>query len=77
MLKNLLAKLAKGSLVQQILIGLVLGVALAVIAPSAAKATEILGAFFVGGLKAVAPILVLVLVTNAIEIGRASCRERV
>ena len=66
MLKNLLAKLAKGSLVQQILIGLVLGVALAVIAPSAAKATEILGAFFVGGLKAVAPILVLVLVTNAI-----------
>lgn len=66
MFKELLARMAKGSLVQQILIGLVLGIALAVVAPSMAKATEILGAFFVGGLKAVAPVLVLVLVTNAI-----------
>lgn len=66
MFKEVLARLAKGSLVQQIFIGLVLGIALAVVAPSVAKGTEILGAFFVGGLKAVAPVLVLVLVTNAI-----------
>ena len=66
MFKEVLARLAKGSLVQQIFIGLVLGIALAVVAPGVAKGTEILGAFFVGGLKAVAPVLVLVLVTNAI-----------
>ena len=66
MFKEVLARPAKGSLVQQIFIGLVLGIALAVVAPSVAKGTEILGAFFVGGLKAVAPVLVLVLVTNAI-----------
>ena len=66
MFKEVLARPAKGSLVQQIFIGLVLGIALAVVAPGVAKGTEILGAFFVGGLKAVAPVLVLVLVTNAI-----------
>ena len=64
--KNMVTKFAQGSLVKQILIGLVLGILLAVVAPDVAKAMEILGTFFVGSLKAVAPILVLVLVANAI-----------
>ena len=64
--KNMVTKFAQGSLVKQIFIGLVLGILLAVVAPDVAKAMEILGTFFVGSLKAVAPILVLVLVANAI-----------
>ena len=64
--KNMVTKFAQGSLVKQIFIGLVLGILLAVVAPDVAIAMEILGTFFVGSLKAVAPILVLVLVANAI-----------
>lgn len=55
-----------GSLVIQIVIGLVVGVLLATISPSAALATGFLGDLFVGALKAVAPVLVLVLVAAAI-----------
>ena len=54
------------SLVQQIIVGLVLGILLAVISPSAGMAAGILGSLFVGALKAVAPVLVFVLVMAAI-----------
>lgn len=54
------------SLVQQIVIGLVLGILLAWISPSAGAAVGLLGALFVGALKAVAPVLVFVLVMSAI-----------
>lgn len=56
----------------QISIGLVAGIALSLIAPDAAKASMLLGTLFVQALKAVAPILVLVLVASAIANRRAS-----
>ncbi|MCD8338842.1 MAG: serine/threonine transporter SstT [Burkholderiales bacterium] len=56
----------EGSLVKQICVGLVLGIIVAVIWPSAGAALEILGNFFVSALKAVAPILVFVLVAASI-----------
>ncbi|MEB8257575.1 serine/threonine transporter SstT [Enterobacter asburiae] len=63
---GLFARLSRGSLVKQILVGLVLGVALALISKPAAEATGLLGTLFVGALKAVAPILVLTLVMASI-----------
>ena len=55
-----------GSLVKQIVIALVLGILLALVAPGAAGSVGILGGLFVSALKAVAPILVFVLVAAAI-----------
>ncbi len=59
-------RLAHGSLVKQILVGLVLGILLAWIPKPAAEAVGLLGTLFVGALKAVAPILVLMLVMASI-----------
>ena len=50
---TLLRRLAQGSLVKQILIGLVLGVLLATVSKPAAVAVGLLGTLFVGALKAV------------------------
>jgi len=61
-----------GSLVVQIAIGIVAGVALSQLAPVAAKSSLLLGELFVQALKAVAPVLVLVLVASAIANRRAS-----
>ncbi len=55
-----------GSLVKQIVVALVLGIIFACIAPSAAQSVSLLGTLFVSALKAVAPILVFVLVAAAI-----------
>ncbi|MCT4705416.1 serine/threonine transporter SstT [Enterobacteriaceae bacterium H11S18] len=63
---GLLSRLAHGSLVKQILVGLVLGIALAMVSKDAAIATGLLGTLFVGALKAVAPVLVLMLVMASI-----------
>ena len=63
---GLLSRLAQGSLVKQILIGLVLGILLALVSKPAAEAVGLLGTLFVGALKAVAPILVLMLVMASI-----------
>ncbi|WP_279049702.1 serine/threonine transporter SstT [Cedecea davisae] len=63
---GLLQRFARGSLVKQILLGLVLGIALALISEPAAIATGLLGTLFVGALKAVAPVLVLTLVIASI-----------
>jgi len=65
-MERLVAKYKEGNLIVQILIGMVLGVIIALISPTAAQAVSILGTLFVGALKAVAPILVLVLVATAI-----------
>jgi len=62
----------RGSLVLQILIGIVAGVALAFASPSAADSAMLLGNLFVQALKAVAPVLVLVLVASAVANRRAS-----
>ena len=64
-----------GSLVRQILIALVLGAVLATVAPSVAVSMGFLGTLFVSALKAVAPVLVFVLVAAAIanhEVGQHS-----
>lgn len=55
------------SIVTQIVLGLVLGILLATIWPDAALRVEILGTLFISALKAVAPILVFVLVISAIS----------
>ncbi len=53
------------SLVLRIVIGMVIGAALALLAPSAAG-IGILGTLFVGALKAIAPLLVFVLIISAL-----------
>ncbi|WP_445375619.1 serine/threonine transporter SstT [Photorhabdus tasmaniensis] len=58
--------IAQGSLVKQILVGLIAGILLAWLAPSAAKSVSLLGSLFVGALKAVAPVLVWILVMSSI-----------
>lgn len=62
----LLSLIKQGSLVKQILAGLILGIILALISPETAKVAEVLGLLFVSALKAVAPVLVFVLVAASI-----------
>ncbi|MPR05132.1 serine/threonine transporter SstT [Pseudomonas sp. MAFF 212408] len=59
-------RLTRVSLVTQIVIGLIAGILLALLLPEVARATDIMGAVFIGALKAVAPILVFVLVMASI-----------
>ena len=63
---TLLGKLMNGSIVLQIMLGMLAGIALAVVSPDSAKALTFLGTLFVKALKAVAPVLVFVLVASAI-----------
>lgn len=63
---NLIARFARGNLVLQILAGIVLGAVLASASPSSAQSVGLLGSLFVGALKAVAPILVFILVAASI-----------
>ena len=58
--------LSRTPLVTQIAVALVLGIALALAAPAAARSVAVLGDVFVAALKAVAPVLVLVLVAASI-----------
>ncbi|CZR08445.1 serine/threonine transporter SstT [Trichococcus ilyis] len=57
----------KLSLVKRIIIGLIVGIILALLAPNAAKPVTIFGTLFVGALKAIAPMLVFFLVSSAIS----------
>ena len=66
-MKNLLAKWNEISLVKRILIGLIIGIILALIAPKSASIVVVFGTLFVGSLKGVAPILVFFLVMSAIS----------
>ena len=63
---SLLQRLTRVSLVTQIVIGLIAGILLALLLPEAARATGFIGKVFVAALKAVAPILVFVLVMASI-----------
>ncbi|MBL0844649.1 serine/threonine transporter SstT [Pseudomonas mediterranea] len=63
---SLLQRFKRTSLVTQIVIGLIIGIALAWLAPDVAKSTAFIGKVFVSALKAVAPILVFVLVMASI-----------
>ncbi|QDW67610.1 serine/threonine transporter SstT [Luteimonas granuli] len=58
--------LRRPSLVTQIVIGLAAGILLALASPRAGAAVGLLGTVFISALKAVAPVLVLVLVTASI-----------
>ncbi|NVJ54627.1 MAG: serine/threonine transporter SstT [Campylobacteraceae bacterium] len=66
MFKVLVKKFVNGNLVLQIFIGIVLGVVVATISKDFALSFSILGELFVKSLKAIAPILVFVLVSTAI-----------
>lgn len=70
--RSLLRRMMSGSLVLQIAIGIVLGVVLSLLWPDGARSAMLLGNLFVQALKAVAPVLVLVLVASAIANRRAS-----
>lgn len=61
-----LQKLKRTSLVTQIVIGLIAGILLALLLPEVARSTTFIGKVFVSALKAVAPILVFVLVMASI-----------
>ncbi|KKK39792.1 serine/threonine protein kinase [Mesobacillus campisalis] len=65
-MKSLWGMWSRLSLVKQIMIGLAVGILLAVLAPSAGKPLVILGSLFVGALKGIAPVLVFFLVMAAI-----------
>ncbi|WP_068716206.1 serine/threonine transporter SstT [Vibrio tritonius] len=63
---NILSRFVQGNLVLQILAGIILGIFAANVAPDFAKSVGLLGSLFVGALKAVAPILVFILVAASI-----------
>ena len=63
---SLIEKFFGGNLVLRIAIGIAVGVVLALVWPSAARSAMLLGNLFVQALKAVAPVLVLVLVASAL-----------
>ena len=65
-MKSLLQAWNKISLVKQIIIGLIIGIVLALTVPTQVSGIVILGNLFVGALKAVAPVLVFFLVMSAI-----------
>jgi len=65
-LQTLVRPLLNLGLISQISIGIVAGVLLALFAPEAAGSFSLLGQLFISALKAVAPILVFVLVAAAI-----------
>lgn len=64
-MRTILNKWNKFSLVSRIIVGIVIGVIVALVFPKASW-VPMLGTLFVGALKAVAPLLVLLLVMNAI-----------
>lgn len=65
-MKELFNKINNISLVSKIFVGILLGVSLALISPNSAASMAFLGNLFVSALKAVAPLLVFVLVMTSI-----------
>ncbi|WP_077337965.1 serine/threonine transporter SstT [Pseudocolwellia agarivorans] len=63
---SLLAKIKSMGLVSQIIIAIIFASIFATIAPDTAQSFSVLGQFFVNALKAVAPILIFVLVMSSI-----------
>lgn len=55
------------SLIKQILVGLIIGIVVAMAFPAAGKELALLGVIFVGALKGIAPVLVFVLVSAALS----------
>ena len=65
-MKRIIRAWNKASLIKRILIGMLLGASLGLLFPSL-SGLGILGDLFVGGLKAIAPVLVFTLVANALS----------
>lgn len=63
---NIFSWLSSGNLITQIILGLLAGIALGWLSPSASQSVGLLGDLFVHALKSVAPILVMILVTSSI-----------
>lgn len=63
---TLIERWAHGNLILQIALGIVVGIVLALVKPDWAIAAGLLGTLFVQALKAVAPVLVFILVASAI-----------
>ena len=66
-MKKLMNSWKQMSLVKRIIIGLAIGIILAVTIPEQAKPIVIFGSLFVGALKSIAPILVFFLIMSAIS----------
>jgi serine/threonine transporter len=66
-MKKLLEMWNKQSLVKRIIIGMIVGIILALTIPDIAEPVVILGSLFVGALKSVAPVLVFFLVMAALS----------
>ena len=66
-MKNLLHEWNQISLVKQIIIGLIVGIVLALVVPEQVSGITIFGDLFVGALKGVAPVLAFFLVMAAIS----------
>ncbi|WP_422138385.1 serine/threonine transporter SstT [Endozoicomonas sp. ALC020] len=64
--QSLFERMASTSLVLRIIAGIVMGAGLGVVAPDTAISFSLLGSLFVGSLKAIAPVLVFVLVVASI-----------
>ena len=73
-MKNLFVKWNQISLVKRIIIGIIVGLILALTVPNAASGVSIFGSLFVGALKAVAPVLVLFLVMHAISVHKSGTK---
>ena len=65
MIHEFFSKLYRVSLIKQILVGLIIGIIIALALPSFIPAAAMLGTLFVKALKGVAPVLVFFLVMNA------------
>ncbi|TEW53352.1 serine/threonine transporter SstT [Psychromonas sp. RZ22] len=63
---TLIQRIMNGSLILQIVVGIIAGICLATFAPASVPSISFLGGFFVSALKAVAPILVFILVASSI-----------
>lgn len=59
-------KYRETALIKLIIVGLILGIIIALAAPQAVPAVSVLGDLFVRALKGIAPVLVFVLVMNAL-----------
>lgn len=66
-MSNLFSAISKISLVKQILIGLIFGLIVALYLPDLASRVALFGTLFVSALKALAPLLVLVLIMSALS----------
>ena len=65
-MRKLLNFINQYSLIQQIFIGLILGIIIGFTSSTTAHALQLLGDIFVNGLKAIAPLLVFCLIMAAV-----------